>query len=788
MWAILFGQEREIEGDQISRLGLEAIVVGIEIFLWLLMPVRGADAQTLEQVYAFESPPRACSSGLIVGSDGFFYGTSLEGGSYNRGTLYRCDSQGNISILASFNSDTGAPATRVIEGPDGCFYGTTEGGGTAFGGTIYKVSRSGDLQRLVSFTGENGLAPTAELLFAADGNFYGTTSAGSTGRFGCVFRLTPDGQMTQVFAFSNSTGFGRQIPLIEAPGGTLYGSAASGGGNGAGTIFAISPKGEFTKVADFSAETLVLGADKALYGTSLGFGGFFQIDQAGRASLLKDLESPFSSLQDAPDGALYGVSGDLGGRVWKISKAGEVIWTTQFSPFGEAQQIGAATLGPLVEVDGYWYGVNAWGGPGKLGTVFRLNALGEPSFVGTFPSNNGAFPQSGVIEGGDGYYYGTTYLGGKYDQGTIFRVTAGGNLTTLVAFDGTNGARPLGGLIRGRDGDFYGTTSQGGGGDYGTVFRMSRSGELKTLVFFDGSNGSGPRAALVEGPDGLLYGATAGSASPGHGTVFRVDYNGTLETIVNLNETVAIGPLGGVTLGNNGEIWGTSREGGRPDGGTVFKIDGSGMFSIVHSFGSDFSTRPEAGLARGDDGFFYGSTQDNLGALFKINEDSFTSFSLAGKLSGLPMGNLVFGTDGNLYGTTMGSYANEEHAAGSETNFGSVFKMTTSGEVDYLVLFNYSNGSRPVSGVLQAADGSFYGTTSEGGARGGGTIFRVRSAPEKLEISSASAGLVISWRDKSFRLESSPGLGGNWTTISTAGATRVEIAATARAAFFRLVK
>src|SRR5580658_6430 len=88
-----------------------------------------------------------------------------------------------------------------------------------------------------------------------------------------------------------------------------------------------------------------------------------------------------------------------------------------------------------------------------------------------------------------------------------------------------------------------------------------------------------------------------------------------------------------------------------------------------------------------------------------------------------PEGILIEGTDGKLYGTTAGS-------AGSGTyNSGTVFKITSSGQLTTLHIFcsqtDCADGTNPLAGVVQAADGNFYGTTQSGGSRDVGTVFKI---------------------------------------------------------------
>ena len=84
-----------------------------------------------------------------------------------------------------------------------------------------------------------------------------------------------------------------------------------------------------------------------------------------------------------------------------------------------------------------------------------------------------------------------------------------------------------------------------------------------------------------------------------------------------------------------------------------------------------------------------------------------------------PAAALVQATDGDLYGTTLGGGANAK---------GTIFKITTSGKLTVLYSFcaqsQCTDGDGP-SGLVQATNGDFYGTTSGAGANGGGTVFKI---------------------------------------------------------------
>jgi uncharacterized repeat protein (TIGR03803 family) len=136
-------------------------------------------------------------SGLVQGSDGCFYGTTEQGGpsGIGWGTAFKIDTNGNLSTIYSFNDgrDGGALVAGLVQGSDGLFYGTTCDGGSygQYNGTVFSVSANGGLTSMYSFTGgDDGGNPKAGLVQGGDGNFYGTTQTGGTYGYGTVFRLT----------------------------------------------------------------------------------------------------------------------------------------------------------------------------------------------------------------------------------------------------------------------------------------------------------------------------------------------------------------------------------------------------------------------------------------------------------------------------------------------------------------------------------------------------------------------------------------------------------------------
>ena len=140
---------------------------------------------------------------MLLASDGLLYGTTVNGGAFNAGVIYRVNpTSGAVTTIVEFNDNTGVaqgayPVGALVQGNDGYLYGATQNGGPLPGdnGTIYRLTVGGVLTpRLIDFTGQTGAAkgqgPYSGLLKAADGRIYGTTQFGGAGNKGTVFRLT----------------------------------------------------------------------------------------------------------------------------------------------------------------------------------------------------------------------------------------------------------------------------------------------------------------------------------------------------------------------------------------------------------------------------------------------------------------------------------------------------------------------------------------------------------------------------------------------------------------------
>ena len=214
-------------------------------------------------------------------------------------------------------------------------------------------------------------------------------------------------------------------------------------------------------------------------------------------------------------------------------------------------------------------------------------------------------------------------------------------------------------------------------------------------------------------------------------------------------------PDAGLIQGSDGNLYGTTAGIGMGFGssnGTVFKITPAGALTTLYSFCGQPNcadgAHPQASLIQGSDGNFYGTTQygganvggganplwtnpagiNPGGTVFKVTPSGklttlYSFCSQADSTDGQwPIAGVIQDADGNFYGTTG-------YGGAHGYKYGTVFKLTPSGTLTTLYSFcsqaNCTDGASP-NGVIQGGDGNFYGTTTDGGAHSnGGTVFKL---------------------------------------------------------------
>jgi len=172
----------------------------------------GASAQAFKTLVNFDGTNGATpiKMSLVQGTDGGIYGTTSGGGSgcgsAGCGTVFKITPRGALITIHAFCSETNCddgfdPEAGLVLATDGNFYGTTAGGGANQYGTVFRITPAGLLTTLYSFLPSDGVILNASLIQGADGNFYGTASGGGVNGYGTVFRITPTGTFAAIYSF-----------------------------------------------------------------------------------------------------------------------------------------------------------------------------------------------------------------------------------------------------------------------------------------------------------------------------------------------------------------------------------------------------------------------------------------------------------------------------------------------------------------------------------------------------------------------------------------------------------
>ncbi|MGA8154307.1 MAG: choice-of-anchor tandem repeat GloVer-containing protein [Terriglobales bacterium] len=255
------------------------------------------------------------------------------------------------------------------------------------------------------------------------------------------------------------------------------------------------------------------------------------------------------------------------------------------------------------------------------------------------------------------------------------------------------------------------------------------------VLYNFGSNSGDPsesQGLLVQGRDGNLYGTSYSGGSHDLGTVFMSTPAAALTVLYSFDGTHGANPYGGLTLGTDGNFYGTTAFGGTFNDGTIFKIPPDGKLRVLYNFtnGSDGET-PWTAPIEGTDGNFYGTTCGCpyggafAGTVYKITPSgkltTLHQFAPNARRDGVnPQDALIQATDGSFYGTAtnQGTY-----------DRGTVFKITARGKFTVIHTFDGVHGGRASLGtyaqLVQGSDGDLYAPTPGGGKFGDGVVYKV---------------------------------------------------------------
>ena len=371
-------------------------------------------------------------------------------------------------------------------------------------------------------------------------------------------------------------------------------------------------------------------------------------------------------------------------------------------------------------------------------TSVAVNCAAVETVLHSFGAGTDGAQPDVLMQARDGNLYAVTAAGGDAGNGTVFEITPAGVETirySFPVFNGIDGRLPIGRLVQTPGDNFFGLTEFGGAGQAGTLFEMTYDGYESIVHTFGqhSSDGSFPNPSLTLGTDGNFYGTTLQGGVRGLGVFFQITPL-VLETIIyNFDDA---GTVFGAIQASDGSFYGVNSA-GQYLSGLVYSLTVAGAETPVYSFGaSPGDGKPPVGeLLQARDGNFYGVTSEggtnNSGTLYRLSPAGDIEYlyafgpAAAGSAGALPQAGLIQATDGNFYGTTL---------RGGTNDTGTVFQLSASGTVTTIYSFgplSGSDGTAPVTALLQATDGSLYGTTSTGGAYQSsttaalGTVFKI---------------------------------------------------------------
>lgn len=377
-----------------------------------------ADVQQYKVLYSFAGEPDGQRPVAMDIFNGLLYGTTLEGGSTDRGAIFRSSLSGKATVIYSFQGGSdGLEPTSGLTPFRGSFYGVTHGGGGngcrgGYGcGTVYAVDSSGKERIVYRFKPnkidgwfpDSRLVPINGVLYGATSFGYETKCGGSYYGCGRIFSIDSAGKERVIYHFKGGTD-GCWPSSLVAFKGTLYGVTQGGVSRCApdapGTVFALTPSGKetvlhrFRGIPDGAVPNSLIEANGILYGTTT-FGGSKTCEGGGR-----------------PCGVVFSVT---------TSGHEKVLYAFQ----GYADGAGPNSL---VWLNGQLYGTTCCDGVSSVGngTIFGLTRSGAKSTLYRFRGgSDGAGPVGLTIA--NGLLYGITGSGGRSCAGsttcgTIFRL------------------------------------------------------------------------------------------------------------------------------------------------------------------------------------------------------------------------------------------------------------------------------------------------------------------------------------------------------------------------------
>jgi uncharacterized repeat protein (TIGR03803 family) len=607
------------------------------------------------------------------------------------------------------------------------------------------------------------------LAATAQTTWWGMTSLGGANDLGTIFTITEGGTFTKRYDFNTIPGRAPKADVLKASNGLYYGTTEFGGTDDAGVLWSYNPStGAYTVLQNFSSATSGGSATG-----SRPVRGLVEVTVSGTQRIYGVCQ--FGGANNR--GSIWEWNINTGIFTRRVSFAGPP--SSPEEPYaGLVSQSGSATT---------LWGTSTKGGTNNTGTIYTYTAGGSSvtirrSFDALAGNTSGRTPRAALVQAQNGRFYGTCSGGGANGFGTVFEITTANVYTVVKAFGpsgNADGTTPFGEMVQFSNNVLYGTCSTGGTGGSGTIFRIDATALPATFTkVFDFGVGTGTNCLgrLIKAANNLVYGVTNAGGTGSNGVIFSFDpATNTYATVANLAAGGFSGQWGGLLEDGSGVFVGLSLDGGSASSGALYRYSvATNTFTELVGFSFSNGSVPRGRLLRASDGLFYGVTStggvNNKGVLFSFDPNTSTyqlrhSFG-TGTGGDFPLGSLLE-VGGKLYGTC---------SEGGNSGLGVIFEYTLSNgtlvkKVDLLAndggapraglfkpagnplcyllttsggtngkgsiltylpgagaatpvfQFSTSTGSAPLGDLMQASNGLLYGTLSDDGTTGAGSLF-----------------------------------------------------------------
>jgi uncharacterized repeat protein (TIGR03803 family) len=514
--------------------------------------------------------------------------------------------------------------------------------------------------------------------------------------------------------------------------GKIYGLCLNGGSTNHGVVFSIEPDGNnFLILYHFSATgeiplntSLVFGPDGKLYTWMAGY--LYAIDVTGGGALQVAALPGAGSLSviDA-DGWIYALkNGNIACRIKTDGSGYQVLHNFSSPTDGDGLSSFSSST------DGKLYGIGARGGANGYGVLFSLQKDGsvftvlraftasDPEYTafGNQPVTDGRVPP--LLHGGKIYF--STRSGGMANMGAFLSydplTDVLSNIHDIQPGEAGTAQCPL--VVNGV------LTGKNAAGMYSLHTDGSNFQQLNTVPAQPQLVYSAYAAKLYLVADGGLY---------KNNQLFQTAEAGTNAMDIHDFGNTPTGYLpDGVVKGADGKIYGILTKGGTEGGGRLYSMNANGSgYQVIYDFTGNGGQRPLGQLLYGADGRLYGvCTRSGISGLsensviYGVNTDG-TGYSVLrifnDATEGVLVPELAENTSGVLFGLTgIGGMSGGRP--------GKIFRMNKNG-TGYSVLKTFSASLSEGDGPQQAPvayNGFLYGTTAGGGAFNAGVVFRIK--------------------------------------------------------------